>query len=422
MFYSSLYIYINEWFLTFALSTFFFVNSVAQSHNPSRLQGSNCIHHSCYHNVSSHNTLEESIMSSTKQTTTTPRRRNAFRAVTCGALCMTLIFHMPTPNATYSSTDSLRGNRKNFSKEDIVASNLTASTVRQHVKNNTKVRSMDFLVAGFAKCGTTTLLKTFEAHNETAVAPKEECSLDVIENNAVARATVMRSLSNASSSPNVKRGIKCPFTFTSDNSLQRLEQWFPDTKVIYGLRHPVHYFESYFNYRVLAFHSGKIKGPIPPAERLLHSNEWERVSTDSARFETILRQLVSTDNEEAPLKFPVFLYTLEQMKDEKENEALRETLGSFLELQHPIQPVKKANVNKNVGDNGYRETIDICDIKYKELRSVLVANGDKTQQWIRDKLLPHATVANRESFVKMLKQWGQDPCDMRHEEEAKEVV
>jgi len=322
------------------------------------------------------------------------------------------------------TTRNLRGKRKIFSKQTIAESNLTAGSIRkhlnlttastQHVKSsNTNKTRMDFMVAGFAKSGTTTLLRTFEAHNETAVAPQEECSLDSLKDDNVVRAKVMQSLNDASSR-SVKRGIKCPSSFARDHSLQRLQKWFPDTKLIFGMRHPVDYFESYYNYRVLEFHKGRIEGSVPTAETLLNSNEWKGVSTDSARYETTLQQLVAVDNQE--LKFPVFLYALEQMEDEKENEALRKTLGSFLELQHPIQPLKKANVNKFVGDNGYKETINICDAKYKELRSVLVANGDKTQQWIQNKLLPHATVANRARFVEMLKEWSEDPCDTRQEE------
>ena len=307
----------------------------------------------------------------------------------------------------------------------IITVNKTATTsvsVSQHVQNVHSSTDMDFFVAGFAKCGTTTLLESFKLHNETAVAPQEECSLDMIEDDDKARANVIRALTNASSSQTVKRGIKCPFSFTTDSALQRLEQWFPNTKLIFGLRHPVHYFESYYNYRVLAYHFGKITGPIPPAEMLLHSNEWARVSTDSAKFETVLQQLLTTSpNQETSLKFPVFLYMLEQMKDEMENEALREALGTYLELQHAIDPLPRANVNKFVGEDGYKETIDICDAKYNELRSILTTNGKKTQQWIRDELLPYATVANREGFVKLLQQWGQDPCDVIKEEAEKQT-
>lgn len=350
----------------------------------------------------------------TAQVPHTPRRRSsAFKVVTCCVICVSLLLQLPTQDNVASTEASLKDKRKNFTKEAIAASNMSLSTIRQYLASKNSSSSapsdavgMDFFVAGFAKCGTTSLLKTFEAHNETAVAPKEECSLDVIKDDTVARSNVIKALTNASSLVNVKRGIKCPFSFTSDDALPRLDEWFPSTKLIFGLRHPVALFESYFNYRVLTYYAGKIKGPIPPAETLLHSNAWERVSTDYTKFETILKKLVSLNK--PPPK--IFLYTLEQMKDETENKALRETLASFLELKHPIQPLPQVNVNPHVGDQGYEETIDICDSRYDELRSILTSNGRKTQQWIRDNLLPNATVANLEGFVNMLKQWGTDPC------------
>ena len=115
---------------------------------------------------------------------------------------------------------------------------------------------------------------------------------------------------------------------------------------------------------------------------------------------------------ERKLKHPVFMYTLEQMDDEGENVALRKELGSFLELEHPIEPLAKYNVNQRVGARGHKETIDICDAKYNELRRILVTNGKKTQQWIRDEMLPYATVANRDGFDTLLKQWAIDPCDV----------
>lgn len=359
-----------------------------------------------------------------QQQETQQSRRNVFRAFTCCALCMmALVVHLPVTTKDAPFTDSLRGKRKNYVKEAIAASNLTGADVIQQLstpnnnstRSNTTTTQMDFLVAGFAKCGTTSLLKTFEAHNETAVAPREECSLDMKDNDEEARATILDALRNASSSKDVKkRGIKCPFSFTSDISLKRMEEWFPNTKLIYGLRHPVKAFESSYNYRVQAVHNGKIPGPIPPAETLV-SKAWQRVSTETVRFERVLKQLLET-NPETGLKFPVFMYTLQQMKDEAENATLRETLGSFLELEYPIEPLAKVNVNLRVGDNGYRETIDVCDDKYKKLRSVLVANAKMTQQWIRDEMLPYATVANRDSFVEHLKQWGLDPCEELEEE------
>jgi hypothetical protein len=283
----------------------------------------------------------------------------------------------------------------------------THSTDRNHAVK------LDFFVAGFPKCGTTTLLKTFEAHNETVVPPKEECSLNLADQNDVAHAHLLNALNTTN--PNVKRGIKCPFGLTTTAAVERLEDWFPSTKLIYGLRHPVFFFQSFYNFRVNTVRKGKMEGPIPPAESLIGSVEWAKVSTDGARFEQVLKKLGKSESSGSkPTPFKVFLYTLEQMEDENDDRraAFRETLGSFLELRHPIQPLQTANKNHHVGKMAFDATIDICDSRYDQLRSVLVENGKETQRWIKQEFLqsPDVTVANGGHFNEILKQWGLDPC------------
>ena len=63
--------------------------------------------------------------------------------------------------------------------------------------------------------------------------------------------------SNASSALVQKRGIKCPFSFTTAKSLTDCKSGFLPQRLIYGLRHPVKAFESYYNYRVSILLSGK---------------------------------------------------------------------------------------------------------------------------------------------------------------------
>jgi hypothetical protein len=188
-------------------------------------------------------------------------------------------------------------------------------------------------------------------------------------------------------------------------------------KLIFGLRHPVYYFQSFYNYRVAEFHQNKLKTPIPPPESLIGSDEWARVSTEAARFEQVLKKLKKTNSDKSsPTPFKVFLYTLEQMEDENEErgQKLRETLGSFPDLQYQIQPLHMhaANINHFVGKKAFPETIDICDTKFDDLRRVLVKNGKRTQRWIREEFLrsPDVTVANSEHFNEILKQWAFDPC------------
>jgi hypothetical protein len=231
----------------------------------------------------------------------------------------------------------------------------------------------------------------------------------------IAYTGLMNKLNETSSDPNVKRGIKCPFGLSTPTAIKRLKDWSPDAKLIFGLRHPVFYFQSFYNYRVLMVHQKKLKGPIPSPESLIGSNDWVRVSTDTARFEKTLKMLGKASSDDSPpTPFRVFLYTLEQMEDENEDRVRkwREALGSFLELKHQIQPLHAENVNRFQGENGFDETINICDTKYDNLRSVLVENGRESQRWIVEEFLqsPDVTVANAGHFNDLLQQWGLDPC------------
>lgn len=60
-----------------------------------------------------------------------------------------------------------------------------------------------------------------------------------------------------------KRGYKAPRDITNTNALTAFATYFPATKLIIGVRHPVLWFQSFYNYRV---RGGTV---MPPAETLM---------------------------------------------------------------------------------------------------------------------------------------------------------
>jgi hypothetical protein len=60
-----------------------------------------------------------------------------------------------------------------------------------------------------------------------------------------------------------KRGYKAPRDITNANALTAFATYFPATKLIIGVRHPVLWFQSFYNYRV---RGGTV---MPPAETLM---------------------------------------------------------------------------------------------------------------------------------------------------------
>lgn len=292
---------------------------------------------------------------------------------------------------------------------------------------------LDFLIAGFPKCGTTTLVYALAAHNETDISLRERCDIGgakLADGPAYAKLTEV--VWELSTDPKIKRGVKCPISLRNHRTLSLLTRHSPETKLIVGVRHPVLFFESHYNYRITELYDKNLKAPIPPIETLTGGNEWRGVTTRNARFDVFLLQLGKTNMttmelEElksvpqmavVPNSFKVFLYSLEQMEDanttRKQN--FQRELESFLDLKHPMS-IGHENLNNFVGQNAHKETIEICDSKYEELRSELVSRGRESQLWLRDKFLksPDVTVANRDHFIQILQAWESDPCAARKE-------
>ena len=260
----------------------------------------------------------------------------------------------------------------------------------------------------------TTLLTAFRLHNETVTPKREVCVMTNPGTDEEIYDKMMNEIEPlAPGNANVKRGIKCPQGLASLLSIERLSRMFPDTKLVYGLRHPVMQFQSFYNYRVLSlYESGRRQDEqIPSAETLIEES-WKLVSTKHTRFEETLKNLGKTNTTEnlPSTPFKVFLYTIEQMHDSSEDRrlAFRNALGSFLGLEKSIPALP----NSNHQSKSYDETIDICDSKYDEVRRVLVKNGKETQRWILEDFIhsPDVTVANKGHFHELLESFGIDPC------------
>lgn len=291
----------------------------------------------------------------------------------------------------------------------------TSSKNTEETRNTDGTISLDYFIAGFAKTGTSTLLRALKNHKETVIPEGETNILTTPGSDEDIYRKLMKELQPlAPTTAHVKRGIKCPQGLGTLRAVQRLERLFPETKLIYGLRHPVFMFQSFYNYRVLNFHRGKsyMRGHTIPSVESLLNETWTSLSADSARYEQRLKYLGKTQTTEgiSATPFKVFLYTIEQMQDANDDRkaSFRDGLRSFLDLEEPIEMLPRSN--HVVAD--FDETIDICDEKYNYVRNILIENGKETQRWIREELLksPDVTVANEEHFHELLQTFKSDLC------------
>jgi len=195
-------------------------------------------------------------------------------------------------------------------------------------------------------------------------------------------------------------------------------------------RHPVLWFESFYNFRVRHNYS------MPPAETLLGKRKHgdHDVCTDESKFHLHLDNLGKTartseemkllswdpnDKEKHKLpkmKNPVFLYEINQLHDENRTRAdlYRSDLKTFLGLKEDLRPIA---LDKSTTSDKTK-AINICDAKYRFVRAELMKNAVEASKWIRTYFLqsPDVSVSSPEHFVELLKDWLVDPCAERIKE------
>ncbi|KAL7533118.1 hypothetical protein ACHAWF_004346 [Thalassiosira exigua] len=279
---------------------------------------------------------------------------------------------------------------------------------------------LDFAVIGFAKTGTSFLLHQLKNHPEIYMDPNEFCKIS--EKNGDRH--MMEWLQNvraqtkhlSTSEAPRKYGIKCPTIIASMNAFDNSAKTSSDTRLVLGLRHPVRWFESFYNYRVRGHYKYGRNETIPTPFKLANGKRsWKHVSTFFARYDVYMRNLRLHKEAVSPNPFKVFAYHTEQLGDEDKARGaqFQADLKEYLGLNTPLMDFDQApKKNSAAGRQRRPETIDICEPRYRGLRKELVKGGRKTGKWIRDRFMksPDVFVSDKENFRSILETWGEDPC------------
>lgn len=97
---------------------------------------------------------------------------------------------------------------------------------------------LDIAILGHAKCATTFVMNWLRQHEKVQMWDREVCDL----NNRKPAAFVRKLYTELPAGEDYLRGYKCPGHFSRE-PLRYFRQYFPKTKLIVGLRHPVRWFE-----------------------------------------------------------------------------------------------------------------------------------------------------------------------------------
>ena len=296
-------------------------------------------------------------------------------------------------------------------------------------------RLLDFSIVGFPKTGTTSLLRHLS--DLTISLPKEHCDLatnntaklvkDIYDDHAqrLHQQQISKKDNTIFDGNQLLRGIKCPQDISSDWSIHNYAKHFPETKLIVGIRHPIFWFQSLYNFRISNVPWKKIlptskltKGCMPGSQGVC---AWR------ANFHDFLARLGKTPLSTDELKLlsldlkpvtskvgKVFIYELTQLSDNK----FRKDLKDFLGLAKDIPPIPQIDTSgrydhlPSVKQQTTDKKIDICDSEHDAIRLVLMEKAKRISSWMREYFLKSEDVfvSNRPYFESMLKSWMRDPC------------
>mmetsp|Transcript_11518 Transcript_11518/g.24551 ORF Transcript_11518/g.24551 Transcript_11518/m.24551 type:complete len:531 (-) Transcript_11518:122-1714(-) len=301
--------------------------------------------------------------------------------------------------------------------------------INGHIQEGTDLSGfLDFSIIGFPKTATTSILRHLS--DLTDSLPKEHC--DLVVNDTVKLLTnIFDDHAQRDKSSSEKRliGIKCPQDVSAEWSIHNYAKYFPKTKLIVGIRHPVFWFQSLYNFRVSnvpwkkMLPTSKLKRCIPGSQGVC---AWRANFHDFlARFgktplssSSELNLLTSGDQlRDQVVKSsvgPVFLYDTSQLSDT----IFRQDLRDFLGLKKDIPPFPTIDTSgrfdhiTSIKKLTTQEKIDICNPEHDAIRSELMEKARKASIWIRNYFLKSEDVfvSNRIYFEAVLDSWKNDPC------------
>lgn len=298
-------------------------------------------------------------------------------------------------------------------------------------------------MTGFPKAGTTFLLKLLGQHPEIVMPEQEFCMLhrqDGVNKTQLLLKEMMTMQQQPSSSSskeeephhyNIKYGIKCPTMVRNTNAIDNLAEMSDTTRLIIGLRHPVLFFQSFYNYRVMEHYQRNRTTPIPSPLELTDGSTttFNDVHVAYARYDIFLMQLAKVPlnpselnrmmrsdkvwpKRISPNPFQIFIYTDTQLK-QGNTAQFSIDLQHFLGLELPLPDIKsQQRANAASEWHPFPETIDICDAEFEDIRNELLQHGKESSQWISEKFIESkdVTVSDKTFFIESLRTWGDDPC------------
>lgn len=276
---------------------------------------------------------------------------------------------------------------------------------------------IDFAIVGYPKTATSNLLRWLSNQEDVSAYDHEIYHLKDGE-----PAEMVRRMYEL---PAGIRGYKAPRDIHNPRAIRSFARHWSKTRLIIGLRHPLLWFESFYNYRIrngvqLPADTAKLIGECPP-------NAFN-VCTEEIRYHDHLARLGKTprnDPDELLLlspvlprhrnlphlpNNPVFLYEISEMQNPTPE--FRSRLKEYLGFSHELGPLEEFQEVRSKRRDG---EIDICDMAHTAVRNDLMEIARRSSTWILKYFLSskNVEVSDEDVFRTLLESWKTNPCETR---------
>jgi hypothetical protein len=240
-----------------------------------------------------------------------------------------------------------------------------------------------------------------------------------------------------------KRGYKAPTDVTQMHVLQSLEDHFPKARLLIGIRHPILWFQSLYNFRTQNFMD--LETQLPHPDKLIgkcvkgsqntctikgdfayHLYKLGKTVANVTTQPTALERQIharwhphTAISKPIARPNPVFLFEMSQLasKEEAKRKRLRGSVRNFLGLEEEMPPMPHKIPSKKFDNATQRikneRKIRICDDEYLAVRQHLMELSKQTYHWFYESFLqsPGVAVSDRQDFLEAMEFWLHDPCD-----------
>mmetsp|Transcript_90992 Transcript_90992/g.136302 ORF Transcript_90992/g.136302 Transcript_90992/m.136302 type:complete len:390 (-) Transcript_90992:187-1356(-) len=300
---------------------------------------------------------------------------------------------------------------------------------------------LQFAIAGFEKCGTTSLMRDVFGKSERVFIPDKEVHL-LEKNDTTSFIALYQDKGNrkTKNGKSIINGFKSPGVLKRGDSLRALSTFFPDTKFIVTMKHPVLWFQSWYNFKVRQGIFGD-DPPSPEETRGFCGEICANTATETppgcvgaeykrkygglcagyGNFHIYLSRLgftpMNTSDELEllgflPTHFPFPTAKLLLMEINQFDTDSSVAMTAAREMEDFVELDRGSLAGSFPTKQSHKYDLAICDEKHAPTREYLLEIGARSAEWIERYLLksPQVTAISRTDFVKRIRQWKIDPC------------